>query len=61
MHKIKIFLCSILTVVSLASCISDEDFSTPAGAKFRLSADTIDLDTVITHTASATRTLTVYH
>ena len=61
MHKIKIFLCSILTVVSLASCISDEDFSTPAGAKFRLSADTIDLDTVITHTASATRTLTLFN
>lgn len=43
------------------SCISDEEFPTPAGATFRLSADTIDLDTVLTHTASATRTLTLYN
>lgn len=61
MHKISIILFSLMAVISLASCISDEDFPTPAGATFRLSADTIDLDTVITHTASATRMLTLYN
>lgn len=51
----------LLAMFALASCVSDEDFPTPAGATFRLSADTINLDTVLTHTASATRTLTLYN
>ena len=47
--------------IFLSSCISDEEYPTPAGATFRLSVDTIDFDTVITHTASATRTMTLYN
>lgn len=54
-------LSALFSVLSITSCISDEDFPTPAGATFRLSVDTIDFDTVITHTASATRTLTLYN
>ena len=54
-------LSAVFSVLSVTSCISDEDFPTPAGATFRLSADTIDFDTVITHTASATRSLTIYN
>ena len=57
------YILSVLLVgaLFLHSCVSDEDFPTPAGATFRLSADTIDLDTVLTHTASATRSLTLYN
>ena len=58
---IPFLLFSLLLAPFLSSCISDEDFPTPAGATFRLSVDTIDFDTVITHTASATRTLTLYN
>lgn len=54
-------LALLLAIVALAACVSDEDFPTPAGAKFRLSVDTLNLDTVLTHTASATRTLTLYN
>lgn len=66
MKNIPILLTSLLLTLFLltpflSSCISEEDFPTPAGATFRLSADTIDFDTVITHTASATRSLTLYN
>ncbi len=45
----------------LASCISEEDFPTPASARLRFSVDTLDLDTVLIGTASATRTFTIYN
>lgn len=45
----------------LQSCISEEDFPTPASARLRFSVDTLDLDTVLIRTASATRTFTIYN
>lgn len=41
--------------------MSDEDFPTPQSAKLSFSADTLDFDTVITHTASATEQISIYN
>ena len=61
MRSLWFLLLTLLLLPFISSCISDEDFPTPAGASFRLSVDTIDCDTVLSHTASATRTFTLYN
>lgn len=52
---------SMMAIMLLGSCISEEDFPTPASARLRFSVDTLDLDTVVIGTASATRTFTIYN
>lgn len=45
----------------LTACMEEEKFDTPAGATLRLSADTLYLDTVLTHNVSATKRFTIFN
>lgn len=49
-------LCSVVV-----SCMEEEKFDTPASATLRFSADTLYLDTVLTHNSSATKRFTIYN
>jgi len=55
-------LALMMLMVALAtSCMDEQSFDTPSGASLRLSADTIYLDTVLTHNTSATKRFTIYN
>lgn len=60
-HSILFLISVLLGSTMMLSCISEEDFPTPASARLRFSADTLDMDTLLIGTSSATRTFTIYN
>lgn len=66
MKKNRLYYLIILFVIALTlplftACVSDEEFPTPAGAKVSFSVDSIDFDTIITHTESVTEQFSIYN
>jgi len=56
----RIFYCLIIAAIMVA-CADNDDFSTASGLRLTLPADTVELDTVFSRTASSTYTFWVHN
>lgn len=56
-----IFIAILALCPAFTSCLDEEKFDTPTGARLRFAMDTLDMDTVIANTVSPTKMLSIYN